>query len=164
MLKLLADAVFSFDVEWIPDPKAGEILHEADPSDAPGDQARAAFETLWASARSEGDEPDYQPYLKTILCRIVSLAGILRDHATLRSLCGNTGHESELNVEGDEMSAEDAIMLAPEIVANGALETITFGNKQAVTMKTDMTEAEFSGKMLGASGAIIVAAFLPKCK
>ena len=79
MLKLLAEAVFSFDVEWIPDPKAGEILHEADPSDAPGDQARAAFETLWASARSEGDEPDYQPYLKTILCRIVSLAGILRE-------------------------------------------------------------------------------------
>ena len=47
----------------------------------------------------------------------------------------------------------------------GALETITFGDKQAVTMKADMTEADFSGKQLGAySGAIIVAAFLPKCQ
>ena len=45
-----------------------------------------------------------------------------------------------------------------------ALETITFGDKQAATMKTDMTETDLSGKELGASGAIIVAAFLPKCR
>ena len=45
-----------------------------------------------------------------------------------------------------------------------ALETITFGDEQAVTMKVDMTEADLSGKELGASGAIIVAAFLPKCQ
>ena len=45
-----------------------------------------------------------------------------------------------------------------------ALETITFGDKKAVTMKTSMTEADFSGKELGASGAIIVAAFLLKCQ
>ena len=46
----------------------------------------------------------------------------------------------------------------------GALEIITFGDKQAVTMKTTMTEADFSRKQLGASGAIIVAAFLVKCQ
>mgnify|MGYP001447350678 CR=1 FL=1 len=46
----------------------------------------------------------------------------------------------------------------------GALETITFGDEQAVTMKADMTEADFSGKQLDASGANIVAAFLPKCQ
>ena len=45
-----------------------------------------------------------------------------------------------------------------------ALETITFGDKQAVTMKTIMTEADFSDKQLGAPEAIIVAAFLPKCQ
>ena len=44
-----------------------------------------------------------------------------------------------------------------------ALETITFGDKQGVTMKAIMTEADLSGKQLGASGAVIVAAFLPKC-
>ena len=47
---------------------------------------------------------------------------------------------------------------------NGALETIIFGDKQAVTMPTDMAEADLSGKQLGASGAIIVATFLPKCQ
>ena len=48
-----------------------------------------------------------------------------------------------------------------------ALEAITFGgDEQAdhVTMKTDMAKADLSGKQLGASGAIVVAAFLPKCQ
>ena len=79
MLKLLADAVFSFDVEWIPDPKSGEILHQMEPVNEAGPQAKASFEALWSAARKEGDPEDYQPYLKTILCRIVSLAGILRE-------------------------------------------------------------------------------------
>ena len=56
------------------------------------------------------------------------------------------------------------IALAGAIKNNGALESITFGDEQAVTMKTIMTEADFSGKGLGVSGAIIVAAFLPKCQ
>ena len=56
-----------------------EILHDMEPSAGPGQQARDSFEALWAAARKEGDPPDYQPYLKTILCRIVSLAGILRE-------------------------------------------------------------------------------------
>ena len=56
------------------------------------------------------------------------------------------------------------VAIANAIKDNGALETITFGAEQAVTMKADMTEADFSGKGLGASGAMIVAAFLPKCQ
>ena len=79
MLKTLADNVFSFDVEWIPDPKAGEILHGVSQADQPGEKARASFESLWQHARKSGEPADSQPYLKTILCRIVSLAGILRE-------------------------------------------------------------------------------------
>ena len=78
MLKLLADSVFSFDVEWIPDPKSSEILHQTEAVEQPGPKAKASFEALWAAGRKDGDPDDYQPYLKTILCRIVSLAGILR--------------------------------------------------------------------------------------
>ena len=81
MLKKLADSVFSFDVEWIPDPKSAEILHDLPSAPGPGEEAAHSFEALWASARKEGDAPDSQPYLKTILCRIVSLAGILREQA-----------------------------------------------------------------------------------
>ena len=56
------------------------------------------------------------------------------------------------------------IALADGIKNNGAMTTITFGDKQAVTMKADMTEADLSGKQLGASGTIIAAAFLHKCR
>ena len=33
-----------------------------------------------------------------------------------------------------------------------------------VTIEASMKEADFSGKHLGASGAIMLAAFLPKCQ
>jgi hypothetical protein len=33
----------------------------------------------------------------------------------------------------------------------------------AVTVDTSMTEADFSGKKLGVSGAMMLSAFLPKC-
>jgi len=79
MLKKLGDSVFCFDVEWIPDPKSAEILHGLPAALGPGQEAACSFEALWASARKEGDDPDSKPYLKTILCRIVSLAGILRE-------------------------------------------------------------------------------------
>ena len=39
---------------------------------------------------------------------------------------------------------------------------LTFGDKQVVTMTTETTEANFSGK-LKSYEAQIVAAFLPKC-
>ena len=46
-----------------------------------------------------------------------------------------------------------------------SLSKITFGGaRQLVTMESSMTKADISGKMLGASGAMIVAAFLPKCR
>jgi hypothetical protein len=46
---------------------------------------------------------------------------ILKDHPTLKSLCGNTGNEVELDMSGKMYGAADAIMLVPEITDNGAL-------------------------------------------
>ena len=50
----------------------------------------------------------------------------------------------------------------------GALTKLTISGDESyskpVTIKTSMTEADFSGKNLGASGAIMLAAFLPKCR
>ena len=45
----------------------------------------------------------------------------------------------------------------------GALTSLTFGDKLAVTMTATMAEADFSGKLNGYE-AQIVAAFLPKCQ
>ena len=43
------------------------------------------------------------------------------------------------------------------------MATITFGDKEAVTMTTTMTAADLSGKLYPWE-AQIVAAFLPKCQ
>jgi hypothetical protein len=47
---------------------------------------------------------------------------------------------------------------------NETVSTITFASE--LTMKTDMVKANFRGKgaMLGTKGALVIAAFLPKCK
>ena len=37
-------------------------------------------------------------------------------------------------------------------------------NSKPVAIESSMTEADFSGKVLQASGAIMLAAFLPKCR
>ena len=99
-----------------------------------------------------------------------NLATVLKEHATLKSLCGNTGDETELDMSGKGIGADGAIMLVPEIAVNGALAKFTFSGMVAgkdgppVTIETSMTEADFSNKKLGASGAIMLAAFLPKCQ
>jgi hypothetical protein len=46
---------------------------------------------------------------------------ILKEHSALKSLCGNNGDETELDMSGKMDGAEDAIMLAAEIIDNGAL-------------------------------------------
>ena len=104
-----------------------------------------------------------------------SLAGILKEHATLKSLCGNKGNETELDMSGKKMGADGAILFAPEIVANGALAKLTFGgdeyttgsgwNEKTITpeptvLEVGMTEANLSNKNLCAGGAIIVGAWI----
>ena len=67
------------------------------------------------------------------------------------------------NVSGSK-DMSGVIGISNAIPTMGALTTITFGDKQAVTMKADMTEVDFSGKELGVSGCAIVTAFLSKCQ
>jgi hypothetical protein len=49
------------------------------------------------------------------------LASIMKEHPTLKSLCGNKGDEAELDMSGKNMRAWDAIMLAAEIVDNALM-------------------------------------------
>jgi hypothetical protein len=61
---------------------------------------------------------------------------------------------------GDDTSG--VIAIADAIPDMGALTKLAFGDKQVVTMTTEMMEANFSGKLMSHE-AQIVAAFLPKC-
>jgi hypothetical protein len=59
------------------------------------------------------------------------------------------------------------VALADAIPDMGAISQFTFSGdghgNTPVTMETSMTVADFSGKYLGTSGAIMLSAFLPKC-
>jgi hypothetical protein len=96
---------------------------------------------------------------------------ILKEHPTLKSLCGNKGNETELDMSGKMGGAEDAIMLAAEVVDNGALSKLIFGGDkyygdsgpvtpEPATLELGMPEVNLSNKGLQTAGAIIVAAWI----
>jgi hypothetical protein len=80
---------------------------------------------------------------------------------------------TELDVSGKDLGMEGALVVAEYLDGNRVISSFTFSgdsyfeggwkNAPAVTMETSMTEADFSGKHLGVSGASMLSAFLPKC-
>lgn len=75
MFKSIADKVFCFDIEWIPDPLSGELLHGIEPN--PPFSYEESFMAMWADAGATPEKP--RPFVKTALCRIVSICGVFRD-------------------------------------------------------------------------------------
>ena len=75
MFKTVQPLVFSFDVEWVPDPLAAARLFDV-PVSTPGEREHA-IRRLWQHGGATEEKP--QPYLKTVLCRVVTLAGVLRE-------------------------------------------------------------------------------------
>ena len=68
-----------------------------------------------------------------------------------------------LNISGNAIGSLGAVVIANALSSNKVLETITFGDEKAVTMKAEMTALDVRDKSLGAC-AMILAAFLPKCR
>ena len=84
-----------------------------------------------------------------------ALVIILKEHPTLKSLCGNRGDETMLDMRGKMNGADDAIMLAAEIVDNGAMSTVVVNNGANGAMFPlpiqdikSKAELDFSGKKL----------------
>lgn len=84
MLKLVHSEVWAFDCEWVPDPATGRRTYEL-AADMPDEDVVAE---MWR--RGGATEEDPRPYLKTVLCRVVSVAAVirkrLRDGSTALSL------------------------------------------------------------------------------
>jgi hypothetical protein len=99
-----------------------------------------------------------------------ALVSMHKEHPTPKSLCGNRGDETELDMSGKMDGAGDAVMLAAEVIDNGALLTLIFGGDKVnswddaapepATLEVGMTEADFSSKNLGPAGAIIISAWI----
>jgi hypothetical protein len=73
----------------------------------------------------------------------------------------------DLDISGSGLSIVEAEAFGQALArcAGGLQKFVFSGNEgsESVTMATSMTEADCSGKALGASGTILLSAFLPKC-
>jgi predicted PolB exonuclease-like 3'-5' exonuclease len=72
MFKSLIDPVWAFDLEWVPDPLAGRLVYNL--PDTLSDED--VLQEMWNQAGADEENP--RPYLKTILCRVVSVAAVTR--------------------------------------------------------------------------------------
>ncbi len=99
MFKSVHHKVWAFDVEWVPDPVAGRLVY-----DLPEDMTDAdVMEEMWK--KGGATEQDPRPFLKTVLCRVVSISMVARtfsqdDGATVRLLSlpqvGESSEEKKL--------------------------------------------------------------------
>lgn len=72
MYKFIADNVVVFDIEWVPDPMSGRRIYKL-PETASDDEV---LEVMWREGGATPEDP--RPYLKTVMCRIVSIAAVVR--------------------------------------------------------------------------------------
>lgn len=72
MLKLLPEDVWVFDCEWVPDPATGRRVYGLPPIVSDSD----VIEEMFREAGATEENP--RPYLKTALCRVVSIAAVKR--------------------------------------------------------------------------------------
>jgi len=72
VIKLVHDRVWAFDLEWVPDPLAGRLVHRLDD----GLSELEVLVEMWQRGGATDEDP--QPFLKTTLCRVVSVAALER--------------------------------------------------------------------------------------
>ncbi|MEE8557499.1 MAG: hypothetical protein V3T14_06390 [Myxococcota bacterium] len=110
MLRSVHERVWAFDVEWIPDPLAGRLVYNLpDSLTSPEEIMRE----MWR--KGGATEKDPTPFLKTVLCRVVSVAAVERRvlddgtiALTLMSLPRNPGdlaEQAEAHVVGTFLHA-----------------------------------------------------------
>jgi predicted PolB exonuclease-like 3'-5' exonuclease len=76
VLKLLPEDIWVYDAEWVPDPVTGRRVYGLDPAMPERDVVAHMF------AKGGATDENPRPYLKTALCRIVSIAAVKRSTTT----------------------------------------------------------------------------------
>ncbi|MFH2132965.1 MAG: 3'-5' exonuclease [bacterium] len=72
MLKEIHQKTWVFDSEWVPDPASGRELYRLPESLTD----EAVLGEMWREGGATADDPT--PYLKTVLCRVVSISAVVR--------------------------------------------------------------------------------------
>jgi predicted PolB exonuclease-like 3'-5' exonuclease len=99
MLRPPQHQIFAFDAEWVPDPATGRRVLDL-PPDMPDEEV---LDRMWAYGGATEAEP--RPYLKTILCRVVSIAAVIRS-----AKHGEISHRLYALPEGPEALPEDDLL------------------------------------------------------
>ena len=72
MIRTAPAHVWAFDLEWVPDTASGRRAYNLPPDTPDAD----VFAAMWAHGGATEQEP--RPYLKTMLCRVVAVAVVVR--------------------------------------------------------------------------------------
>lgn len=72
MFRTLANRVWAFDAEWVPDRQAGELLYNLPDSLS----EREVMQRMWQEGGASEQDP--MPFLKTVRCRVVSVSVVSR--------------------------------------------------------------------------------------
>ena len=72
MFKTIPQEVWAFDLEWVPDPASGRRAYRLGAEVTDLD----VIAEMWKRGGADADNP--RPFLKTVLCRIVSVAAVVR--------------------------------------------------------------------------------------
>ncbi|MGF1569755.1 MAG: 3'-5' exonuclease [Nodosilinea sp.] len=73
MFKSVSRHVCAFDLEWVPDPQSGRRVYDLPATVSDTD----VFQIMWKNGGATEEKP--RPYLKTALCRVVSVAAMIRE-------------------------------------------------------------------------------------
>jgi len=108
MFKHVHKKVWVFDAEWVPDPVAGRLLYKL-PESMP---ELEVIKRMWQEGGANEENPT--PYLKTVVCRVVSISFVTRYvdaegvSIKLHSLprdSSDTGHIAEADIIGTFLDA-----------------------------------------------------------
>ena len=121
MFKTVGSSVWAYDLEWVPDPDAGRRVYSL-PEDMPDEEVIAE---MWRQGGATEEDP--RPYLKTILCRIVSVAAVTREGSRDR------GYKLELRTlpRDPSQTMPEADLIADFLTAIGRVKPQLVGYNSA---------------------------------
>lgn len=125
MFKFVHNQMWAFDSEWVPDPDLGRELYKL--PDSMGDAA--VVEEMWKAGGATEDNPT--PYLKTVLCRIVSISAVVR-----------TGVENDIRLQLLSLPREtgDAAQCSEERIIDTFLNAIGKNKPQLVGYNSNASD------------------------
>ena len=112
--------VWAFDCEWAPDVAAGRRLYRLG-ADVPDDEV---MRVMWENGPDYDRERNPRPFLKTLLCRVVSIATVVR----VEEADGTVAlHLWALPERPDDPSSTEAALLSRYLEKFGAADPLLVG-------------------------------------